>query len=255
MYNFVFYEKTILIQIKNLRNNMFGLFKKIIPKLQEALRNCLKSEHNGISLFVKTQKWENLLIHKHYVNLIQRFFFPKWIYLLRKWINKKNNYNSLKRWYLGWKNAFSQAIRLNPIVQESLAIALDMFNWSLNNNGLLPDLDIIISTLNFSSIVNDCLEKQSRKKAFLINKNKQTNYCFLDIIQAYAERNSCKFIREFMINKGNQLEKKNEIYCFGSIYCYFDKEIVWAKINKKYKPVNLRELLALAKGKKNREQT
>lgn len=82
LFPFVWIEKMISVQLRSHRNNVLYLFTKITPRLQEALKNCLKHECGKPSLFVKVQKWENLLMHEQYVNLIQRFFFPKWIYLL-----------------------------------------------------------------------------------------------------------------------------------------------------------------------------
>lgn len=232
------------------KNDISFIFKNIFSKLGKALKNCLKPRLKKMNLFIKVQKWENLLLHERYVDLMQRTFFPNWLFFLRKWLNNPRiKFTSFKTWYLGWKNAFSQSIRLDPMIQENFAIALDMFNWTLNSQGLLPNLRIIISRLNISLPI--FLSNPLKNKFQMKNQlEKKMNYSFIDIIQAFAERNSFQFVREFKKNKGNVLERLNEIYSFGNIYCYFDKEIIWAKTNKEYEPINLHELLDLAKKKK-----
>lgn len=54
--------------------------------------------------------------------LLETFFFPKWIQTLVIWLNQTSNLDQVSRWYSGWKNLLTADILHQPNVQGMIDI-------------------------------------------------------------------------------------------------------------------------------------
>lgn len=60
--------------------------------------------------------------------LLDKYFFPKWMQVLVLWLNQSPDYGEISRWYSGWKSMLSEQILNEPNVKEHLRRALEIMH-------------------------------------------------------------------------------------------------------------------------------
>lgn len=64
-------------------------------------------------------EWNEILPPITMAQLLEKYFFPKWIETLVFWLNRSPNLDQVSRWYAGWKSELSKEILQHPGVTGS----------------------------------------------------------------------------------------------------------------------------------------
>lgn len=49
--------------------------------------------------------------------LLEKFFFPKWLQVLRFWLKHNPNFDEIRNWYNGWRKLVSDNLQAQPTVK------------------------------------------------------------------------------------------------------------------------------------------
>jgi tuftelin-interacting protein 11 len=128
-------DRTALNTLKPWKNSFpkeemqLFLHRNIVPKLEHRLSefviNPLKQD---LEIFYQVWEWNELLSPQVMVGILDKYFFVKWMQTLVIWLNQSPNFDEVSRWYMGWKERFSEEILKSPIVSEHFRRALEMMS-------------------------------------------------------------------------------------------------------------------------------
>uniref|UniRef100_A0A182NAK3 G-patch domain-containing protein n=1 Tax=Anopheles dirus TaxID=7168 RepID=A0A182NAK3_9DIPT len=112
------------------------LVKNIIPKLElrltEVIINPLQQD---LEMFNQVWEWNELISPLQMANILDKYFFPKWLQTLVIWLNQSPNFDQVSRWYQGWKAQFTDDIVRHPNVKECFRKALELMQRSIGLGG------------------------------------------------------------------------------------------------------------------------
>lgn len=72
--------------------------------------------------------WSDLLPLPTLVDLLDQYFFPKWLKTLTMWINMNPNHEQISNWYTGWKSLMPPVIVEHPTIKNRFHSALDIMS-------------------------------------------------------------------------------------------------------------------------------
>lgn len=87
------------------------LLRYIIPKLQLSLAELIINPlQQDLEYWNQVWEWNELIPPVLMSQILDKFFFPKWMQTLVIWLNQSPNLDQVSRWYTGWKNQLSDEI-------------------------------------------------------------------------------------------------------------------------------------------------
>ncbi|XP_023302666.2 septin-interacting protein 1 [Lucilia cuprina] len=105
------------------------LLQHIIPKLQLVLTEFIINPlQQDLEPWNQVWEWHELIPSIQMAQLLDKFFFPKWMQVLVLWLNQSPDYGEISRWYSGWKSMFSEEILREPNIKEHLRRALEIMH-------------------------------------------------------------------------------------------------------------------------------
>lgn len=119
----------------------------ISPKLEQLLSNFdITPNSQDLKPFWILSQWyenffsNNFQLIKHFLFLLEKYFFPKWLNVLFYWLSNYkgiDNYKECIDWYLGWKQLFID-YNFDYLYQEYLYLhfqnALQLIYLFINSN-------------------------------------------------------------------------------------------------------------------------
>lgn len=213
--------------------------KNIIPKLEYTLTNEL------ILSPMDTQKtpdqwqwvivWLDLSPLAHFIDLIERCFFTKWLYALSFMLNTNPDYEQISKWYIAWKARFSEKLLQHPNIKAKLSQGLLMMDRSMHGGQVAYTTSPIETNKkpmpNTEQLMNEARQLQ-------IGANIST---FKDIIERKAAEHNLVFLP--VINK---FKEGKQIYRFGNLNIYIDRNVIFLLQNGNWNPASMSEILQKA---------
>lgn len=94
------------------------LTRNIIPKLIHLLKELnINSTQESSELFNQIMLWEDIIPIQYMVNMLEAEFFPRWHQVLYTWLSNHPNYEDIVKWYLEWKQKFSNNLLNNEKIR------------------------------------------------------------------------------------------------------------------------------------------
>lgn len=229
------------------------ILRSIYPKLSQCLAEFIINPHQQhLEPFHWVMEWEDIITQQHFISLLEKHFFPRWIQVLRGWLSVSPNYDEVIQWYSGWKGMFSDDLLNHPTIKVQFNRALDVMNQAVTSPGgvLQPGARENIAYLTSTerrreaeaAAMAAAVEKQKAEAARTLAASQNVPSNFKDLIQNLAEENNLIF----MPTPNRRFEGK-ALYSLGKVTLYIDRGVVFVNTQGVWKPVSLQDLISLAK--------
>lgn len=118
------------------------LQRHIVPKIQVALAEVLINPmQQDLEYWHQFWEWHQLLAAQQVAQLLDKFFFPRWMQTLVIWLNQSPNLEQVARWYSGWKSLLdSDEVQREVVVKEHLRRALEIMHRA--SGGAIPVVEM-----------------------------------------------------------------------------------------------------------------
>lgn len=229
------------------------ILRSIYPKLSQCLSEFIINPHQQhLEPFHWVMEWKDIITQQHFISLLEKHFFPRWIQVLRGWLSVSPNYDEVIQWYSGWKGMFSEDLLNNSSIKVQFNRALDVMNQAVTSPGglLQPGAKENIAYLTSTerrreaeaAAMAAAVEKQKAEVARQVAASQNVPSNFKDLIQNLAEENNLLF----MPIPNRRFEGK-ALYSLGKVTLYIDRGVVFAQTQGVWKPVSLQDLMIMAK--------
>ncbi|KAG5676106.1 hypothetical protein PVAND_005960 [Polypedilum vanderplanki] len=193
-----------------------NVYKTICDKLSKAFRAwhpqdrsalaMIKPWKNIFQIFNQIWEWNELLTSLVMANILDKYFFPKWMQTLLLWLNQSPNFDEVTRWYSGWKNLLSEPVLKQTNINEHFRRALELMQRAAGISVPIPEPTITIQPPSLLDLN--------------IRPPTNMNLDFKEIVsQQCAERGII-----FAPMPGRR-ENGKQVYRIGKLFCYFDKSV------------------------------
>ena len=202
------------------------LHKNIVPKLEHRMTELvLNPIQQDLEIFNQVWEWNELLSALVMANILDKYFFPKWMQTLVLWLNQSPNFDEVSRWYTGWKGILSEAVLRQTNVNEYFRRALDLMQRA---TGI--------------TLPSQASEQVEIKPPSLMDLNivPPPNLEFKEMVsQKCAEREII-----FAPMPGRR-EKGKQVYRVGKLFCYIEKSVCFVSLDGgiNWMPISLNALL------------
>lgn len=105
------------------------LQRHIVPKIQVALAEVVINPlAQDLEYWNQFWEWHELLHSQLVAQLLDKFFFPRWMQTLVIWLNQNPNLDQVARWYSGWKSLLTEEVQREVVVKEHMRRALEIMH-------------------------------------------------------------------------------------------------------------------------------
>uniref|UniRef100_A0AAG5DHQ3 G-patch domain-containing protein n=1 Tax=Anopheles atroparvus TaxID=41427 RepID=A0AAG5DHQ3_ANOAO len=214
------------------------LTKNIIPKLElrltEVVINPLQQD---LEIFNQVWEWYELISPLQMANMLDKFFFPKWLQTLVIWLNQSPNFDQVSRWYQGWKSQFTDDIVRQTNVKECFRKALELMQRSI---GIVSGPQ---SGSNSPTPIEPIPPPPAPPSLLDLPIDAQPTLEFKELVsQKCAERGII-----FAPMPGRR-ELGKQVYRVGKLFCYIDRSVCIVSLDGgvNWTPISLSALLERA---------
>lgn len=226
----------------------------IVPKLQEAL---LKFEINPadqkLDQFDWVMAWASVIPIHLMVDLMEKFFFVKWLHVLYLWLCSNPNFKEIEEWFKGWKALMPQELLANESVRFQLNRGLDMMLHAAEGREIIePGVKENIAYLKareqkqFEAQQKAAAHAQQAAAAAgfggLTQADSVPEMSLKEVVEAYAQQHELLFKP-----KPGRTYDGQQIYGFGNMSVIVDslKQRLYAQKDEGWSLVSLDDLLQM----------
>lgn len=202
------------------------LHKNIVPKLEHKMTEMVFNPiHQDLEIFNQVWEWHEVLSPLVMANILDKYFFPKWMQTLVLWLNQSPNFDEVSRWYTGWKGLLSEPVLRQTNISEHFRRALELMQRATG-----------------VTIPTQAPEPTEVKPPSLMDLNivPPPNLEFKEMVsQKCAEREII-----FAPMPGRR-EKGKQVYRIGKLFCYIEKSVCFVSLDGgiNWMPISLNALL------------
>ncbi|OMO63767.1 hypothetical protein COLO4_32217 [Corchorus olitorius] len=197
----------------------------IVPKLQSAMQEFqINPADQKLDQFHWVMAWSSAIPIHLMVNLMENFFFVKWLQVLYCWLCSKPDFDQIKDWYMGWKGLLPQELLANESIRNQLNHGLEMMAQAADN------VPVVQPGLR---------EKVPEQRQFEAHREPLR---FKEAVEAFAEQHELVFKP-----KPGRMHNGQQIYGFVNISVILDplNEKLYAQREDGWSPVSLDDLLIM----------
>lgn len=207
------------------------MLRFIVPKLQLVLQEFqVNPASQNLDQFYWVMNWASAIPIHLMVDMMEKFFFVKWLQVLYHWLCSSPNFEEVTKWYLGWKELIPKELLANESIRYQLNRGLDMMNQAVEGMEVVqPGLKENISYLRvleqrqFEAQQKAAAYAQHQAAASLggaVNADGMAGVHELslkEVIEAHAQQHGLLFKL-----KPGRMHNGHQIYGFGNISIIID---------------------------------
>lgn len=167
-------------------------------------------------------EWHELIPSIQMAQLLDKYFFPKWMQVLVLWLNQSPDYGEISRWYSGWKSMFSEEILREPSVKEHLRRALEMMHRATDQTASPLTASGSNMGTNITAIPVPPPPQPPPPPSSLIDLQVSTS-SQLDFKEMVSRKCAERGVLFAPLPGRRELGK--QIYRVGKLYCYIDRNV------------------------------
>jgi tuftelin-interacting protein 11 len=207
------------------------LYKNVLPKIEfrmsEIVFNPLQQD---LEIFNQVWGWNELFSPLVMANILDKYFFPKWMQTLVLWLNQSPNFDELSRWYTGWKGLFNnEAVLKQPTISEHFRRALELMQRAAGITISMPEPIIQHPQIDVNVIPPSNI-----------------NLEYKEIVSQ-----KCAMAGIIFAPMPGRRENGKQVYRIGKLFCYFEKSVCCVSSDpgnsQAYMPMSLNAILEKAK--------
>lgn len=208
------------------------LVRNILPKLQLALQDfTINPQQQNYDQWNWVMDWQDLIPPSTMANLLERFFFPKWLQILTLWLSHNPNYDEITNWYMDWKGMVSETLLAQPTVKEQFRKALDLMNRAVSMPGQPVSQPGAVESVSYLTTIEQTPTTQRTKErsellAEAVRTASQIPQGYKELIQKRCEERNILFVP-----LSNRYREGKQIYRCGKVLLYIDRNVVFVSYN------------------------
>ncbi|XP_055683962.1 septin-interacting protein 1 [Lutzomyia longipalpis] len=194
------------------------LLKSIVPKLQSVLTDYIVNPlQQDLEPWNQVWEWHELLSSVAMAQILDKYFFPKWMQTLVIWLNQSPNLDQVSRWYTGWKNMLSEEVLQQTVIKEHFRRALEIMHRATATPIPMMGIETAIPTIDLTGPPvcpppPSLLDLQLQPPVAMEFKEL--------VLQKCAERGII-----FAPMPGRR-EMGKQVYRIGKMFCYIDRSVI-----------------------------
>ncbi|OMO61308.1 hypothetical protein COLO4_33467 [Corchorus olitorius] len=212
----------------------------IVPKLQSALQEFqINPADQKLDQFHWVMAWSSAIPIHLMVDLMEKFFFVKWLQVLYFWLCSKPDFDQIKDWYMGWKGLLPQELLANESIRNQLNRGLEMMVQAADNVPIeQPGLRENVTYLK----VSEQRQFEAHQRAAAHAAAADPEMSVKEAVEAYALQHELLFKP-----KPGRMHNGQQIYGFGNISVIVDSlnQKVYAQREDGWSLVSLDDLLKM----------
>ncbi|KAK7364627.1 hypothetical protein VNO80_13367 [Phaseolus coccineus] len=229
------------------------MLRFIVPKLQLVLQEFqVNPASQNLNQFYWVMNWASAIPIHLMVDMMEKFFFSKWLQVLYHWLCSNPNFEEVTKWYLGWKELIPEELLANESIRYQLNRGLDMMNQAVEGMEVVqPGLKENISYLRvleqrqFEAQQKAAAYAQQQAAASLggaVNADGAHELSLKEVIEAHAQQHGLLFKL-----KPGRMHYGHQIYGFGNVSIIIDSlnQKVYAQNEEVWSIESLQGLLEL----------
>nr|POF02795.1 septin and tuftelin-interacting protein 1 like 1 [Quercus suber] len=194
------------------------MVRSVVPKLQLILQEFeINPTNQKLDEFYWVMKWASDIPIHLMVDMMEMFFFAKWLQVLYHWLQASPNFEEITRWYLGWKELLPKELLVNQNIRHQLSCGLEMMNQAVEGLEVVqPGLEENIGYLRVPEQRH--FEAQQKPVTQQAAMSFSMDYMSVkEVIEAHAQEHGLLFKP-----KPGQRHDGHQIYAFGNLSVIID---------------------------------
>ncbi|XP_055855811.1 septin-interacting protein 1 [Episyrphus balteatus] len=204
------------------------LVKHIIPKLQMSLNDLVINPlQQDLELWNQVWEWNELIPPLLMGQMLDKFFFPKWMQVLVLWLNQSPDFDQISRWYTGWKSVLGEELLKLPMIKEHLRRALEMMHRATETMATPQPVPTPVAPPQ--STTSSSSSSATASSASNINPPALMDLQITPPVQMeFKELVSQKCAERGVIfaPMPGRREFGKQVYRVGKLFCYIDRNVV-----------------------------
>lgn len=224
----------------------------IVPKLQLVLQEFhINPAAQNLSQFDWVIRWASAIPSHLMVDLMERFFFNKWLQVLYHWLCTNPDFNEVMNWFKGWRDLLPEVLRSNESIRQQLQMGLDMMDKAAEGLELVqPGLR---ENISYHRVLEQRQFESQQRAAAAASRTAaaggataqtadRPEMTLREVIEAFAQQHGLLFKP-----KPGRMHNGLQIYAFGNVSLIIDSinQKVFAQKEEGWSLVSLKGLLEL----------